>query len=100
MLPSGACVNGVCTCPEGSMICKGYCTNVTSNVQSCGVCGQRCPFDQVCAAGQCVAPSCPAGQTSAIGQCYDTSFDPANCGAIAHVCAGGQVCVQGQCATS
>jgi len=42
-------------CVAGEAACKGACTNLQSDSQHCGTCGNACGAGQRCSIGQCVA---------------------------------------------
>ena len=128
--PSGqSCTQGVCSgslapCLAGridaycdldagtSLLCcpGGGCTDVETDSQNCGYCGQPCQSGLTCAAGQCLALSCGAatagqscvGPDGGTGLCCGTACeavasDPANCGGCGTTCATGESCVGGHC---
>jgi hypothetical protein len=68
--------------------------DTTSSLVACGGCGQACPVEASCQAGQCV---CPGGETACGYACIDTATSPSHCGGCDQSCAPGQACVGGQC---
>jgi Stigma-specific protein, Stig1 len=61
----GSCGAYAC-CPSGAACCYGTCTDLNSNSNNCGACGNVCPESTpFCVAGACAAgtctPSCPDG---------------------------------------
>jgi hypothetical protein len=44
---------------DGKAACNGVCTDVTSDINNCGSCGNVCPTAQKCNAGVCGAPPMP-----------------------------------------
>lgn len=85
--PGGICINRVCAgdppdaesglCPVGQQLCgdvcclaagccEGTCRSIRSDVQHCGGCDTSCDEDEVCRAGECMAPESdetPSGLT-------------------------------------
>ncbi len=88
-------------------VCYGACTNLRSDNQNCGVCGNACPAGNACVAGSCVA-SCQPGTVACNGMCVDPLTDPNYCGAsgacrgttAGAACPAGEVCSNGTCALS
>jgi hypothetical protein len=66
--------------------CGGFCVNTAQEDRNCGVCGKVCPEDQ---------PTCCGGS------CVNTLSDPGNCGGCAgrggQACAAGLGCISGFC---
>jgi hypothetical protein len=123
--------DGGMVCPTGSSACLSTtqcgCTDLQTDPQNCGSCGQVCGIGQNCQGGQCVS-GCPSGQmcatafgsgsvcasscpsyygvqmtacgTGAIALCTLTNADPNNCGSCGHACPAGQGCDNGTCAPS
>jgi hypothetical protein len=91
----GSCENGSCVCPPPLRLCgttPGHgCTNVETDLNNCGFCGNVCPVGGSCSNGSCV---CPTGQTNCNGVCVDLND---NCGTCGNVCTGGTTCQNGQC---
>jgi hypothetical protein len=88
---SGTCIGGCCDnrahcCPDGKPGAGNKCTNVLSDWENCGRCGNACPTGQTCSGGACTA-SCPPGLTLCGHACVDTTRDPVNCGACGTNCA-------------
>lgn len=109
----------MCMCPQGQTycnqfcigdLCGGYCADLTSDVTSCGACGNQCAYDsdvsngaEACVYGKCTT-KCEAGWGECNGNLADgcetnTAADPKNCGGCGKVCDGiaGQACVDGMC---
>jgi hypothetical protein len=82
------------TCPNGTSLCNGTCTDTSVDELNCGACGNVCPLGKACINGNC---SCLAGQTLCNGTCADTSFDLRNCGKCGNVCDPGKDCLNGAC---
>jgi len=79
--------------------CNGLCTDLTSDPNNCGGCGNVCAPGQKCWASTCQgAPACGnAMQSDCNGACTYTASDNNNCGACGVVCASDQVCESGAC---
>jgi len=86
-------------CPDGQVECGGRCTDVASNVNHCGACGNVCDAGRVCSRGECVQ-TCQPWETLCSGLCVDTTSDPDHCGGCMRPCDPGHVCSYGQCAVS
>ncbi|MFM9959289.1 MAG: thrombospondin type 3 repeat-containing protein [Phycisphaerales bacterium] len=103
-----ACQSGVCVivgCNPGFGNCNGVFADgceklLTSDNQSCGVCGLFCPSGTACFGGVCV-PACGSGFTNCAGACRDLLTDANNCGACGVICVAGPnqvgACANGQC---
>ncbi|KAL7600563.1 hypothetical protein Lser_V15G20954 [Lactuca serriola] len=61
--------------------CDNRCVEVTSDVNNCGLCGIRCPFNWQCCRGVCV----------------DTNINPFNCGQCFNRCPFFVFCTYGLC---
>ncbi|MQL82843.1 hypothetical protein Taro_015321 [Colocasia esculenta] len=61
--------------------CNNRCVDVSSDANSCGACGVRCPFSWTCCNGVCIDPK----------------TNPFHCGACNNRCAIGSVCSHGMC---
>ncbi len=95
---------------DGPEILVGGCRDLSSDLGSCGACGNVCLDGQPtrhtsprCDYGRCVYP-CAAGWGDCNGYDFDgcetnLEFDPKNCGGCGLVCDGvaGQACVDGAC---
>ena len=53
------CNDRMCTCPSGQTNCGGTCVDLQTNSNNCGGCGNVCPTNELCFAGQC--GGCPNG---------------------------------------
>ena len=105
-----SCANGDCTLqckpPHGDCndnFCGDGCeTDLSSDEQNCGACGNACAPGQTCSFGTCL---CPPGTTRCLGRCVDLSSDPDSCGECGFICpgppstsgTGGPLCENGQC---
>ncbi len=70
--PCRPCPGGCSNCTPEQGCCSGQCTNLKSDSQNCGDCGQKCPSGQTCCNGICVDIGSVLGQvcTGCIGdQC-------------------------------
>jgi len=115
------CINNQCTvnCATNFGNCNfnvtdGCETNIKTDRNHCGTCGNPCTANDVCLNGICSPPcsapftTCPGTATCAI----DSSLDPNNCGTCGTICQAGMAagptennvvftgnCVNGQCET-
>lgn len=97
---SPALTTTTCTglfCPIGQEECAGFCSNLNTDENNCGACGQACESGELCVGGFCTL-SCPSGQTNCGGSCSDLSTDVNNCGACGAACPAGEVCEASTCA--
>ena len=83
-------------CPPGQAACDGGCTDIVSDPNNCGFCGNVCAAPNVCGNGFCQM-GCAPGQQSCFGQCVDVFSDPFNCGGCGIVCSAGDSCQMGAC---
>jgi len=123
--PHGAiCRAAVCSCPEGTALCRGACVDTRAfdfDPNNCGARGSVCPPGQFCSEGSCgvcrqLGDDCAAGADCCQGYCNQGSCDlcPAdtvpcngvcvnivtdvnNCGACGHGCAVEEFCCFGGC---
>jgi hypothetical protein len=104
----GVCAS-VCSTAQASL-CNGACTNITTDVNNCGGCGNACPTGQPCVQGFCGGISCadPNAPTQcaavfagggATDECTNLMTDPFNCSLCGEICPSGGVCVSGLCDT-
>lgn len=82
------------TCPAGTILCNGTCTDTSLDLLNCGSCGNACPDGTACVKGNC---SCLVGLELCNGTCTDTSFDSRNCGSCGNTCPLGKTCLNGKC---
>jgi hypothetical protein len=54
--PTGGSCDGAgnCVCPAGQSNCSGTCRTLSSDVASCGACGNVCGSSQACVSGVCI----------------------------------------------
>src|SRR5260221_2558003 len=85
-------------CGVGTLAqCSGTCTDLQSDYQNCGACGNACPIDKVCSHGAC-ATVCGGGTARCGNNCVDLKADPNNCGGCNSKCPTGNVCNGSKCA--
>ena len=84
-------------CEEGELFCTDGCTEVQSDPQNCGACGEVCTSGLACVDGVCNGNACGAGLLECNGTCIDPQNDSQNCGDCNSVCVDGTVCVAGSC---
>lgn len=82
------------TCEVGMIPCGDVCTNVVSDSQNCGSCGNVCPSGVTCALGRC---ECEAPMLGCDGLCVDPSTSREHCGACGNACEEGESCLEGRC---
>ena len=82
-------------CPAGEVPCGVGCTNTDTDPDHCGQCGNACPTERTCEAGQCV---CPSGYTDCDGECVNLDVDVQHCGQCGVPCSG--QCSGGTCQAS
>ncbi len=92
-------VSGYCyPCQQPQRYCGASCTNVQTDNNNCGTCGNRCGIavtGQICSTGACQCPgSLP---TVCSGACVNTLTDSNHCGNCTTICSGGQTCSGGIC---
>ena len=83
---AAACLHAACavsSCASGWGDCNktsadGCETDLSTNVDHCGGCGQACAKGESCVGGLCT-PNC-GGLTNCSGSCRDLQSDAANCG--------------------
>lgn len=83
-------------CTPGLEYCGNACTNLQSDSNNCGMCGNACPTGQVCSQRACAA-SCAAGEERCATGCANVLTDSTHCGFCGNICNGGQVCSGGTC---
>ncbi len=106
-----ACMDGICKCASGYILCDGRCIAPESNEQFCGASGNctdegegnsrgtACQAGTFCNQGEC---SCMDNQVLCDGKCIWPETDMNYCGADkscsnAVKCEFGQSCIQGEC---
>ncbi|KAL2492291.1 Stigma-specific STIG1-like protein 4 [Abeliophyllum distichum] len=63
------------------LCCRNRCVDVTSDVNNCGLCGIRCPFNWQCCRGLCI----------------NINVNPFHCGSCEHRCRFPSFCIFGMC---
>jgi hypothetical protein len=66
-----------------SLIDDGCESNVVTDANNCGACGNVCAAGTACIDGKC---GCPTGQIACNGSCVDPLTDDYNCGACGNAC--------------
>jgi len=77
-------------CDAGDTVCSGICTDLDTDSNNCGKCGNVCTG--VCSMGNC----CALGEQYCSGACIDTTSDDDNCGMCGMKCTG----TDGTCCSS
>jgi Stigma-specific protein, Stig1 len=98
-LTTVACGDDGDPCGPGTENCDGTCTVVELDPDNCGVCGNVCDAEEVCAAGECVL-ECVGGTEACGGACVNTDNDPDHCGGCDSPCGADEVCSSGSCGTT
>ncbi len=91
-----ACVDGRCRCRAGRTRVGEECVDLSSDPDNCGVIGNQCDGDTVCAGGMCRA-SCPIGTQECDDACVRLTTDPAHCGECGNQCDRTEFCSRGSC---
>lgn len=89
------------SCAAGETVCAGVCSNMQTDRDNCGTCGNACGDGMVCFNGACVE-GCDNGQVSCGGVCVDVNTDETNCGGCGStgqefVCDPAETCTTGTC---
>lgn len=90
----GSCLAGQCSCGEGKRSCAGTCVDVSTDLDNCGQCGQRCHGEEVCTSGNC---QCPSDRAVCGDLCVDARTDAFFCGSCTNECSTGATCGDGAC---
>lgn len=99
------CVAG-CTathgCANGQECCSGSCLDTSADVDNCGACGKKCPYDPTnskpkCVAGKC-GVTCDLGRTNCNSNLTDGCETCGACGGP--VCTSSQTCQNGTCVSA
>ena len=90
---------GACPVPKTS--CGALCTDVATDSNNCGKCGNTCPGTSTCIGGTCKT-ACTGDKVSCDGVCVDLLKDPDHCGDCTTKCGkddGGaaKLCVEAVC---
>jgi hypothetical protein len=97
------CQSGQCVCkPEN--LCGSTCTNISSDADNCGACGQSCGTNSGPSAGwgswTCVAGTCQCSGDACGTACTSLQSDPKNCGTCGNDCTAVDAkasCQSGKC---
>ena len=92
--PAPACTtppNNTCPCPSGQTCCSGTCTDLSSDNNNCGSCGNKCDACSTCQSGTCVS-SCASGQVCLNGSCCAICGGATCCGPTC-TCCGPNCCI-------
>jgi hypothetical protein len=65
------------------------CTTLSSDPYNCGTCGNVCPGNDRCSAGQCVPLVCPAGQVACEKRCVPGTTCGTRCEGDGETCSAG-----------
>ena len=99
------CKDGACTCLDPAKLCASpgggsVCTDVKTDAQHCGACGNVCGPDKMCYNGACVCDiyrgfrSCNPSNPSV---CSNVATDSAHCGLCTISCASDKMCQNRVC---
>ncbi|GAB4196855.1 MAG: hypothetical protein OHK0013_04410 [Sandaracinaceae bacterium] len=88
--------------------CGNACTDLQTDVNNCGACGNRCGAGETCAAGRCTCggargavgsgEACTGATPDCCGTtCVNVATNTTNCGACGNVCGANETCSSGQC---
>jgi hypothetical protein len=93
-----------CVCigsDSGKTHCTGAgCRTLNTDEEHCGACGNACPEDVLCQAGECNCPGPASAEACLVDDeptCVDTASDEAHCGECGNACDAGEECCGGDC---
>lgn len=92
---SGNTTSGLMCASTAERDCNGVCTNIASDSNNCGACGNVCGTGQHCQVATC---TCQGSLQNCAGSCINTNANAQNCGACGTACEATQVCDRGMCA--
>src|SRR5262249_47417472 len=90
------CTGGTCVCAPTQTQCPGGCSEIISDPNNCGACGNPCPANKVCSLGAC-KDSCDSGLDDCNRACVPFATSDLNCGACGNRCSGTSHCSGGNC---
>jgi hypothetical protein len=93
------------SCVPPMISCGGVCTNLLTDPNNCGVCGNPCSLANAtafCSSGLCWVKSCNFGWGDCDGVVpngceTNVLTNSKNCGGCFNTCQGGTICFSGQC---
>jgi hypothetical protein len=86
-------------CSGTQVMCAGQCTDLSTDINNCGLCDNACVGGELCQAGACT-PSCDAAYQRCGTSCVDLTSDVRNCGGCDVACGPTQSCVNSMCVGS
>ncbi|MBR4985867.1 MAG: hypothetical protein IKY83_09020 [Proteobacteria bacterium] len=87
---------------KGLDLCGTSCVDLTSDVNNCGICGNKCGSEQSCISRICTdnnpsEPKCTGDLTECGDQCVDLTSDADNCGTCGNKCPSDHTCTNSTC---